>query len=215
MSRPHVDDEWVVDTLAECLAGRPAYLSPDEDRVGWVTRRINQYIDRPWDEAGVAALCRQAKMQRGEGAVMRQAADILRHDLTAWRSILTDEQPGTMTHVATERMIADLETSIATLDARRGDLDHPGLVAKLSDGRRPPKPWALMAAGIAEELIRVLRDGGDSRAGVGGDHGPVAKFVRACLEKIMAPQTAPETPTISEAVGNHLKATLEYQRRGY
>lgn len=210
-----VSPEWVADELASCLAGRPNYLSPDEDRVSWLTRRINQYLDRPWDEDQIAALRDRAKTERNEGATLRAAAGILRRDIAGWRQLLPKFRAAEIMYVAAERQIADLETAIAMLERQRGDLDHPGLTLRLSDRGKPPQPWALMAAGIADELIRVLRDGGDSRAGIGGPDGPVTKFLAACLRLCVPTDRMPSNTTINDAVKNHLSPSLEYRSKGY
>ncbi len=209
--REHVTAEWVADKLAECLRGRTGYSSPDEDAVRHVVRRVNKYIDTPWDEAGVAQLRANVITERDEGATLNAAAEILGRDLTGWRQRLPRFLPGTTSRLAAERTIAELENAIARLKMVRGPFAGPGFTARIS-GRRPPTPWALTAAGIADEVIRTLRDGGDSRAGVGGPDGPVTKFTIMCLQIISPREKAWNPATVNDALKNHLDISLRYQR---
>ena len=205
-----VTDEWVADELARCLVGRPNYPSPDEDAVSWLTRRINQYLARPWDDAGIAELWDQVKAERRENATLREAAGILRRDLAGWRDLLPGYDPGSAMRNAAEQRITALDVTISTLELQRGYFDCPGLTLRVSERGPLPKPWALMAAGIADEVHRVLHDGGDPRKGIGGPNGPVTNFLAACLHLIM-PGDVPDNLTINEAVKNHLGPSLEYR----
>jgi hypothetical protein len=138
----------------------------------------------------------------------------LARDLDAWRAHAADADKGSILQTFAEGRIVALESAIDLLSESRGALDHPGLAVKISDHGSPPEPWAFAAAGIADELIRCLRDGGDRRAGIGGPNGPVIKFVAICLRILMNPEQSPKRSTIYEAVKNQLGPSFAY-RRGY
>jgi hypothetical protein len=210
-----VDDEWVADQLAECLVGRSGYPSPDENAVRHITRRINICLTTPWTDEGIANLREQAKFERREAAALKGAATILSRDLDGWRELLPRFEIGTDMRVAAKSRIEELEITIKTLQQPRGHLTQPGLTVKLSDKGPPPKPWALMAANIADEVHRVLHDGGDPRTGLGGPDGPVTNFLSVCLREILPAQDVPANSTINETVTAHLGRSLEYRLRGY
>jgi hypothetical protein len=208
--------EQVADTLARCLAKRPGYRSPDENALSNLTERINSYIRSPWTAEKIAALKAEAKATRKDRETCRDAAAILARDLAAWRAQAADADiDSILLRFAKDRIVA-LESAINLLSESRGALDHPGLTMKISGGGPAPEPWALAAAGIADELIRCLRDGGDTRAGIGGPRGPVLNFVAICLRISMKPEEPPKQSTIYEAIKNHLGASFAYRgRRGY
>ena len=207
-----IDDEWVADRLAECLSGIMGFPSPDEDAVAGVTRRINQYIASPWTEAEITKLRSAAKNEREEMVVLEKAADILRRDLAGWQHLSEARQSGTLSRRVADDRIAAYETTIATLHNRRGWLTSPGLAMRLSDKGPAPAPWALMAAGIADEVHRVLRDCSDRRDGIGGPNGPITRFIAACLALLVEPgDSVPANSTIHEALRLHLNQSLAYR----
>jgi hypothetical protein len=214
LATKQIDDEWVADQLAECLAGRPNYPSPDEGAVYRITRRINQYLADPWTDQSVEELRQCARKDWAEVADLEKAATIVSRDLDGWKKIRDGREPGSMSRVEAERIIAALETTIATLRRPRGYLTSPGLVGRIADKGPPPKPWALMAAGVADEVYRALKHTGDKREGIGGPDGPVTKFLARFLELVM-PGKIPASSTINEAVAAHLSSSLAYRRGVY
>jgi len=213
-TRPRITNEHVADMLASCLAGRPNYISPDEGRVNHLTQTINRYIQTPWSVEAVAKLHAQAKVARMEGEMLRAAATLLRRDLEALTVEAQQYELRSITTDYLERRAIDIKNAIALLEEPRGDLDHPGLAIHLSTGPKgkPPAPWRLTAAAIADELIRTLRDCGDPRAGIGNPNGPVVKFVAICLRLISPDQKAPKRETIHEAIGAHLENSFKYRK---
>jgi hypothetical protein len=207
-------EEQVADTLAMCLVKRPRYRSPDEDAVRNLTETINSYTRSPWTAERIAALKAERQAIRKEGQTCLDAGTILARDLAAWRVEAADAEEGSILKLFAHQRITALESAINLLRESRGALDHPGLTVKISNHGTAPEPWAYTAAGIADGLIRCLRDRGDARAGIGGPDGPVVKFVAICLRLAMSPEEPPKRSTIQEAIKNHLGGSLAYRRRG-
>jgi hypothetical protein len=179
-----------------------------------LTKRINDYIDNPWNDTAVALWRDRAKTEREENEVLQAAAAILRRDLVGWGEILGQSEPGGGMHRGATQKIAELEVTIGTLEEPRGVTNHPGFTARISDLCRSPKPWAMMAAGIGDELHRVLHSAGDPRAGIGGADSPFTRSIKIFLGFIIGRENTPQRSTINEALENHLASSLKYRRGG-
>jgi hypothetical protein len=142
--------EEVCDLLAAFIAEKnPHGATPDEAQVAELTRWINKYLVKPWDERSIRKYREADASARKERETLDEAADILRRDLRGYRRMKG------IYAAAVRQRIAHLKIAIEVLGATRGWFERG--MPRFADRGPDKKPWAMMAQKIAQEALAAVQ----------------------------------------------------------
>jgi hypothetical protein len=172
--------------------------------VAELTRLINKFIARPWDQKSIDGWREVVLRTSKERKALDAAAAILARDADGYQQLLenADQASG---HATSDALVRIARTRIAALKRAIEELKRPrGWSETLNFPRRfivrgpSPRPWAMMVPELVQATIAARKAAGDKRAGIGTADGPVIKFVQRCLTWILPGEAPPAGATILE-----------------